>query len=130
MKKNHLTLVSFLGLFLFSTLIFANGNDVTGPQKNATLTISDIQSYQDQKNSITVNLVPGSLKANIERIAKDNGWEKVVWSAPNDYNWTTNTKIKDQNLVAIMKAILAYYPLQAVFYQGNRVLVIQTRTVR
>ena len=32
---------------------------------------------------------------NIERIAKDNGWNKVVWNAPSDFNWATNTKIKE-----------------------------------
>lgn len=130
MKKNYSALISFLCLFLFSALIFANGGGVSSTQKYNTTTTANAQVYQGPENAITVNLVPGSLKANIERIAKENGWEKVVWNAPSDYNWTTNTKIKDQSLVAVMKVILADYPLQAVFYQGNRVLVIQTRTVR
>lgn len=130
MKKNYSALISFLCLFLLSASIFANGTGSSTQKSTTTATTAKAQIYQGPEYTITVNLIQGSLKANIERIAKENGWEKVAWNAPSDYNWTANTKIKDQSLVAVMKVILADYPLQAVFYQGNRVLVIQTRTVR
>lgn len=120
----------FLFFCLFSNLTFAQGANASGQSRVSASTTADAQIYQGSAFTVTVNLVPGSLKANIERIAKDNGWSRVVWDAPNDYNWAAETKIKDQSLAAVMRTILANYPLQAVFYQGNRVLVIQTRTIR
>jgi hypothetical protein len=131
MKKYGLMFISlglFLGFGLFSGMIFANG------VKSLTLKPLPIASvakiYESKLFSITAALTPGSLKANIERVAKENGWHTVVWNARDDFNWVAYAKIRKQNLVAIMESILDGYPLQAVFYQGNRVLVIEARTMR
>jgi hypothetical protein len=126
MKKISLVLISF-GFALCSNTIFAQGTGTSTPKSNQVYNNSYNSSSAEY--SVTVAMVPGSMKTNIEHIAKDNGWT-VVWKAPNDYNWTTYTKIREQSLVAVMKTILNDYPLQAIFYQGNRVLVIQARTVR
>jgi len=125
MKKISLI---FLALSLFSNIVFANGTNFS---ESKFTSVSSSRSYlHNREFDITVNLIPGSLKANIERIARNHGWHKVVWNVHSDYNWVGNTKIRGKNLVLVMEHILDGYPLQAVFYQGNRILVIEARTVR
>lgn len=72
----------------------------------------------------------GSLRANIDRIARQYGWNEVVWDVANDYEWVGTTHINGGSVMEIMQKVLKDYPLQAVFYQGNRVLLIQPRTLR
>jgi hypothetical protein len=120
MKKYSLI---FLCFGLFSGMIFAHGSPSITPLKNPI-----VAKYS--QGSVIVKLIPGSLKANIENIAQKNGWHKVIWNAHNDYNWVAYTQIEKPSLVAVMETLLEGYPLRAIFYQGNRVLVIETRTVR
>ena len=75
-------------------------------------------------------LYPGSLKANISRISAYYGWKDTVWVASVDYNWVGTTSVKAANLQGILRKILNDYPLQALFYEGNHVLVIAPRTLR
>lgn len=72
----------------------------------------------------------GSLRANIERLAHDMGWSTVVWAASHDYRWLGNIKIAAAGGPALMARLLNHYPLQAVFYTGNHILVIQPRTLK
>jgi hypothetical protein len=120
-------------------IVLANGENKRMIAPSATQIHSQMYSQQlyAQRYSqvhayslVTVTLIPGSLKANIERIARENGWSKVVWNPDEDYTWVTYTKISKPSFAAIMQTILANYPLQAVFYQGNKVLLIQPRTMR
>lgn len=73
---------------------------------------------------------PGSLRANIERIAGQYGWHRVVWTLPQDYRWVGETRITAQGMSGLFTKLLGKYPLQAEFYQGNHVLVIIPRTIR
>ena len=78
----------------------------------------------------TAAIHSGSLKANILRIAKENGWEQVLWHVPSDYQWVGETKISAPTIEKIFKKLLADYPVQAIFYKGNHILLIQPRTLR
>ncbi len=73
---------------------------------------------------------PGSLKANIKRIARHFGWQRVVWNVPNDYRWVGVTRIRGKGLAGILRKLLNNYPVQAVFYRGNHVLLIRPRTLQ
>jgi hypothetical protein len=123
MKK--LIFLIIVSCFAVPLLVLANGEN-----KNVTYKPMKVVSVKRADSLVTVTLIPGSLKSNIERIAADNGWFKVVWSPDEDYTWATYTKIRNISFKAILQAILANYPLQAVFYQGNKVLLIQARTMR
>ncbi len=74
-------------------------------------------------------MVDGSLKANIFRLAKQYHWPRVVWNSDVDYHWVGNVQILNQDLPSIFRQILQNYPLQAVFYEGNHVIVINPRTL-
>lgn len=117
---------------------FANGENQTSSantytyKNNNQISSSSTYMYKNTKSynaSIAVALYPGSLKNNIDRIARENGW-KMVWNEENDYQWVTYTRIEKPSFAEVMKAILADYPLQGVFYEGNQVLVIQSRIIK
>lgn len=77
----------------------------------------------------SVMMYQGSLRHNIVRIGHDFGWDTVVWGAPDDYLWVGQARITSNNLSGILNKILANYPLQARFYQGNHVLAIVPRNL-
>lgn len=72
----------------------------------------------------------GSLKANILRLSKAYGWSRVIWAAPNDYHWVGALHFSTQSYESVLWRVLKNYPLQANFYEGNRVLVIKPRVIR
>ena len=76
-----------------------------------------------------VDIYPGSLEDNINRLSREYGWPQVVWSVPDDYHWVGHVRVAANNLPDILRNILMNYPLQANFYEGNHVLVITPRTV-
>lgn len=82
------------------------------------------------KPNVVITLYPGSLHDNLRRIAAQFGWRRFIWNAPYDYNWVGYTQIKAKSLADAVQKILAGFPLQAVFYEGNKVLAIQLRTLR
>lgn len=86
-----------------------------------------IKPRQLAKRNVIYN---GSLEENIKRISRAYGWSKVIWDVENDYQWVGTTRIRSTNLPNLLRQILQNYPLQAVFYRGNHVLVIQPRTLK
>ena len=116
MKKILWMLVMLLAATTMS-LSLANGSGT------ATFTPAPI-------HLVSVTLNSGSLRGNIEKIAHTNGWQRVVWNNKNDYTWIGQTKITGTSFIEIMGKIIKDYPLQAVFYNGNHVLVIQPRTIQ
>lgn len=83
-----------------------------------------------QKPLASADIYPGSLRENVERIAAHYGWHQVVWDAPQDFRWVGHAQIQGNNLAAVLNQLLSDFPLQAVFYQGNHVLYIHSRTLK
>ena len=77
----------------------------------------------------STTLVPGALRAQLTDIAQQWGWQQVVWRVPHDYQWYGHVQFKAKTLFALYSKLLAPYPIQAVFYQGNHVLVFVPRYV-
>lgn len=77
----------------------------------------------------SIVLYPGSLKGNMVRIGKAQGWRTVVWNAPEDYRWIGRSVIYATSLQAALNKVLVNYPLQAQFYRGNHVLAIVPRNL-
>lgn len=91
------------------------------------------QPYQLPKQRFgrySVHVYNGSLLANSKRILGRFGWHRVVWTVPYDFKWVGQTTLRGNNPQDFMRQILAGYPLQAVFYQGNRVVVIKPRILQ
>src|SRR3989344_5265670 len=76
---------------------------------------------------VEATVYPGSLKDNITRIAQQFGWNQVVWNVPNDYRWVGTVKVHGKDFYIILMQVLKDYPVQAIFYEGNHVLVITPR---
>jgi len=83
-----------------------------------------------QKPLASVEVYPGSLRENIERIAAHYGWHQVVWDSPQDYQWVGYAQIQGNSLAGVLHDLLYDFPLQAVLYQGNHVLYIHPRTLK
>lgn len=81
-------------------------------------------------HTLTATVNPGSVKENIQRIAADWGWPQVVWNVPYDYRWVGTTQIRASSLAELLNTLLDGYPLQAVFYKGNHILVINPRILK
>lgn len=75
----------------------------------------------------TYYVTAGSLKANVERMVARSGWGKVVWNVPNDYRWTGNITITSTSIQGALDQLLGPYPVQAVFYDTNRIVDIEPR---
>ena len=76
---------------------------------------------------LSVTVRDGSLRANIDRITNQAGWERMVWDPEYDYNWVGNVTITASDIQGIMTKLLEPYPLQAVFYTANHVVEIVPR---
>lgn len=91
---------------------------------------SDIREHkQEQAHHAAkpIVLVTGSLRDNVTRIAAEYGWHKVVWQPDHDYRWVGRVSLQPSSMQSVFTRILEGYPLQAVFYKGNHVLVIKAR---
>lgn len=69
----------------------------------------------------------GSLKNNIDRIAREHGWCHVVWDVPVDYRWIGTAKVTGTCLNDVMDVILQQFPLEITFYEANHVVAITPR---
>lgn len=88
------------------------------------------KQYRKQSKYSRVMIYSGSLRKNIIRLAHHFGWLKVIWNVKNDYQWIGTLSLHGRSLPTILQHLLARYPLQANFYQGNHVLVIVPRTLK
>lgn len=68
--------------------------------------------------------ISGSLKENLERIMDRYHW-KVIWKAPNDYNF--DGRIRGTSLPDVIQKLLKPFPLQARLYMSNRTMIIVPR---
>jgi outer membrane protein assembly factor BamB len=104
----------------------ADGKEIWSYEINQT----NLQHKSYSYKTVKAKMYPGSIRANIQRIAKQHGWKTVVWKSSDDYNWHGTAVVEGSSLADVMEKILLDYPLQADFYQGNHVLVIQPRTLK
>lgn len=81
-------------------------------------------------NPIKATVKPGTIRQNVERIARQYGWPRVVWEAEKNFRVVGYRNISAATLPEAMRSVLNGYPLQAVFYKANHVLVIKPRTIK
>ena len=75
-----------------------------------------------------VQIQSGSLNKALKTLSIQFGWT-LKWQVPSDYAWTGKVTIKGHNLPEILQTLLKDFPVQANFYQGNRVLVVSPRAL-
>ncbi len=80
-----------------------------------------------KKSLLKYEIKQGSLHDNIVNILHQSPWGELVWQAPVDYRFIGHEIIMASNIQDILKKLLSHYPLQAVFYNKNHVVVIRTR---
>lgn len=100
------------------------------PSSIAYSKLSTSKINSKSETSLRIIFYPGSLKQNIERLAKQFGWNTVIWKLESDYRWTGKTQFINKDFSFILKQVLNGYPLQAILYQGNHILVIVPRNLK
>lgn len=76
---------------------------------------------------INYHVRPGSLKANVQSMVEQSHWGQVVWNIPNDYRWVGDITITATSIQDALAQLLSPYPVQAIFYETNRVVDIEPR---
>jgi len=139
MKKRRI--VSFFTsavaiMFFYCITAFANGGSsavVVNKSIQNSVCNNDCNISSKVSNNgkmLRVVMQKGSLKGNIQKIANRYGWKNVVWKSSEDYYWRGITTVTGADITEVMQKILDGYPLQAIFYSGNHVLVILPRTLK
>jgi hypothetical protein len=136
---NYIKISVLFTVFLFSAAIFANGVMYQSSQSQQVQQVPQLGCAACSNNlglkayapQVSVTLYTGSLKDNIRLIARQNGWP-VIWGhgCNIDYRWFGHVKVVGASFQDVLRKILVGYPLQAVFYKGNHVIVIKPRTLK
>ncbi|MBI5447477.1 MAG: hypothetical protein HY939_01955 [Gammaproteobacteria bacterium] len=79
------------------------------------------------KDEVVVIVYEGSLKTNVERILRENCWDRVIWKPNVDYRWVGTAKIAGPDLATVMSTLLSPFPLEVTFYHANHVAAINVR---
>ncbi len=102
---------------------------VVTPVVEPTVLVKPVPPPPPPKPMFTVVAMPGSLKANVERIVAQSHWGTVVWNLPIDYNWNGTMTITAPDVQGAISQLLAQYPVQATFYDKNHIVSVQARRV-
>lgn len=101
---------------------------VTPPVQPVVSTPKSYEAYAYKRSGrYSVPVYSGSLRNNIKRILTRFGWKRLVWYPNYDFRWVGSVTMHGASVQDIIGQLLVDYPLQAVFYRGNRVVVIKTR---
>jgi len=106
-----------------------HGNDYLGIH-HAPIVLEPKFPPKHVKPTMSILINPGSLRTNIERVTHQFGWRHVVWDVPYDFTFVGSVRIRSNSSPHAMASLLKNYPLQAVFYRGNRVVVIKPRALK
>jgi hypothetical protein len=71
-----------------------------------------------------------SLRYNLERLARDAGWSRLVWKSPEDYRVSEGLVFRGADALAVTRQMLDRYPVRLEFYELNQVGVIVPRASR
>ena len=119
-----------LGMFLGLAHVCAEASqEANNSRMPDSMTTQLRHSIGKQRAPGLTTVYSGSLKENLSRIAKNYGWKEVVWLVDSDYQWVGQVTMQEKNVYSLLTRILKNYPLQAIFYEGNHVLVITPRNV-
>ena len=67
----------------------------------------------------------GTLKSNIQRLAKQFHWEQVVWQLPVDYRLVGHYSVTGQKETDLFEHLIEQLPVQLIFYKTNRTLLVK-----
>lgn len=81
-----------------------------------------------KQGRLSAKIRAGSLRVNVKHIVAKDKWT-LVWKAHVDYDWVGPTVIRANSISGLIGKLLADYPLQAVFYHGNHVVVVRPRVI-
>ncbi len=126
----------FLGLFMVLTASASYGGFYTAetPMGVSPDNVSfsyhakeDKAGYGQHHGPYKILMKQGSLQGNLNRLAAQYNWGRLVWSPVKDFQWPKTETISADNLNDLFMVLLANYPLQAHFYKQYDLIVIKYR---
>lgn len=114
-------LLVFLGCLFFASLTLA----ASAPLHTAP---KPLPAPYICTHPVVLRLTTGSLKQNLIRnIRRYPEWSHVVWGLHSDYEWLGTVVIQACTLQAAVAKVLEPYPMTAVFYELNHVVLFEPR---
>lgn len=86
-------------------------------------------TFGNSDTSYEINVYPGTLKTNLERIMKNSNY-KLLWNSKYDYRVVSQASIRGKNFDDALNRFLENYPVKAVFYEQNDIMTIVPRDVQ
>ena len=83
-------------------------------------------SFQSNYAPYALHLYPGSLKSNVSRLMKKSQF-KLLWNSKYDYRVVSEATITGKNFNDALNNLLKNYPVNAVFYEQNKIMTIVQR---
>ncbi len=129
-------------IYFFSTAIaqagfyVGNAGGITSSKYNGPVRANggklggSVASSKTRKRTFySFTLRSGSLRSNLQRILQKAHWGTLVWTLPYDYKWTGTARVSSNTLQGVFEKVLHGYPVQAVFYEQNRIVAITPRPI-
>ncbi len=98
-------------------------NDLPGQSSGDNTFASTLGSTD---TSYEIEIYPGTLKTNLERIMKNSPY-KLLWNSNYDYRVISQASIRGKNFDDALNNFLMNYPVKAVFYEQNDIMTIVPR---
>lgn len=98
-------------------------NNLPGQSSGSTVFSSTLGSSD---TSYEIEIYPGTLKTNLERIMKNSSY-KLLWNSNYDYRVTSQASIRGKNFDDALNKFLMNYPVKAIFYEQNDIMTIVSR---
>lgn len=83
-------------------------------------------SVANANTAYEIEVYPGTLKTNLERIMKDSPY-KLLWNSNYDYRVVSQASIRGRNFDDALNRLLMNYPVEAIFYEQNSIMTIVPR---
>lgn len=83
-------------------------------------------TFGDSNASYEIQVYPGTLKTNLERIMKSSNY-KLLWKSAYDYRVASQATVRGKNFDDALNTFLMNYPVKAVFYEQNDIMTIVPR---
>lgn len=82
------------------------------------------QAKPTQAQLVTIDVLPGTLRQNVERLSKINGWENPQWKIRGDYQVVSGYTLKGKSFAEAMAKLLMLHPIEADVNVGQRTIYV------
>jgi len=82
-----------------------------------------------KKKPVIIMLRHGSLQKNMTRVLRQQGWKKVVWNVPQDFELSVSSEVIAPDLEDALIRVLSHFPVQLDLYPRKKLAEFVPRTM-